>query len=233
MIIQMAIYAISDPHLSFGVDKPMNIFNGWENYERRLSDNWKNVITDKDSVIIPGDISWAMNMQEVFPDLLFLHELPGTKYLLKGNHDLWWPTSSKLSAFLEESDLNSIRFIFRNAYKVEDVALCGTRSWFYDSNEPEEKVFTRELMRLEASLLAACDLNPSEIIVFLHYPPIFSGMIVDEVVSLLKQYDVKRCYYGHVHGKNIYSAFNGEYEGIHFRLVSADSLSFIPLLIHD
>ena len=209
----------------------MDVFNGWEHYEDRLSVNWKNTVTDNDSVIIPGDISWALNLEEVVPDLLFLDELPGTKYILKGNHDLWWPTSLKLSNLLEDNGLSSIKFIFRNAYQVESFAICGTRSWFYDSNEPKEKVFTRELLRLESSLKEAAELHADEIIAFLHYPPIFSGMIVDEVISLLKQFDVKRCYYGHVHGKNIYSAFNGVYEGIRFKLVSADSLSFMPLKI--
>lgn len=227
----MAIFVISDPHLSFGVDKPMDVFSGWENYEERLKKNWNSMVAETDSVIIPGDISWALDPSEAVPDLLFLHKLNGIKYILKGNHDLWWPTSSKLNSILEENQLSTIRFIYRNAYLVERFAVCGTRSWFYDSNEPKEKVFTRELMRLETSLKAACEMEADEVIAFLHYPPIFSGMIVDEVVSLLKQYGVKRCYYGHVHGKNIYSAFNGVYEDIYFRLVSADSLSFIPLRI--
>lgn len=227
----MAIYVISDPHLSFGVDKPMNIFSGWENYENRLSDNWYNLVSATDTVVIPGDISWAMNIEEALPDLRFINELPGNKILLKGNHDLWWPTSNKLSAFLKDNDLNTIKFIFRNAYLIENIAVCGTRSWFYDSSEPKEKVFTRELMRLETSIAAASEYNPEEIVAFLHYPPIFSGMIVDEVVEILKRFNVKRCYYGHIHGKNIFNAFNGDYEGIKFKLVSADALSFKPIKI--
>lgn len=225
----MAVFVISDPHLSFGVDKPMDVFTGWENYEDRFANNWRAVVSGDDSVIIPGDISWAMSAQEAVPDLLFLDDLPGKKYILKGNHDLWWPTSKKLNSLFNDNNITSIRYIYRNAYLVEGRAICGTRSWFYDSNEPKEKVFLRELMRLEASLQSGTELNAEEIIAFLHYPPIFSGMIVDEVITLLKKYSVKRCFYGHIHGKNIFSAFNGEYEGIKFKLVSADALSFIPL----
>ena len=227
----MSIYVISDPHLSFGVDKPMNIFSGWENYENRLSDNWNKLISEEDTVIIPGDISWAMNIEEALPDLQFINLLPGNKIFLKGNHDLWWPTSSKLKKFLADNQLDTINFIFRNAYLIDNIAVCGTRSWFYDSNEPKEKVFSRELMRLDSSLNAALELNSDEIVAFLHYPPIFSGMIVEEVIDLLKKYNVHRCFYGHIHGKNIYNAFCGEYDGIKFRLVSADALSFKPIKI--
>jgi len=227
----MSLYVIADPHLSFGVNKPMNIFEGWDNYEKRLSDNWRRIVMPEDSVVIPGDISWGIDLNEAAEDLKFIDSLPGTKYILKGNHDLWWPTSKKLDTFLKDNSLSTINPVFRNAYAVEGVAVCGTRSWFYDSEEPDEKVFVRELMRLETSLSAAAELEMSEILAFLHYPPIFSGMIVDEVVTLLKKYGVKRCFYGHVHGKNIRYAFNGFYEDINFRLVSADALSFIPLKI--
>ena len=227
----MALFVLADTHLSFGTDKPMNIFSGWENYEKRLEENWKRTVGPDDSVVIPGDISWGLSPEQALPDLRFLDELPGTKYIIKGNHDLWWPTMRKLKALLEANSLYSVIPIFRNAYEAEGVALCGTRSWFYDDEDPQEKVFSREMMRLEASLQCAASLNASEIIAFLHYPPIFYGMIVQETVDILKKYGVRRCYYGHVHGKNIHHAFNGVYEDIHFRLVSADALSFIPLKI--
>ena len=227
----MALFVISDPHLSFGVDKPMNIFEGWGNYEKRLAENWTGSVGPSDSVVIPGDISWGLDINETLPDLRFIDELPGTKYILKGNHDLWWPTMKKLTAFLEENGISSIIPVFRNAYEAEGVAVCGTRSWFYDSSEPKEKVFSREMMRLEASLEEAQKLGTREIIAFLHYPPVFHGMVVQEAVDLLKKYGVRRCYYGHVHGKNINYAFNGVYEDIRFRLVSADALSFRPLMI--
>ncbi|MBQ2086009.1 MAG: metallophosphoesterase, partial [Oscillospiraceae bacterium] len=212
-------------------DKPMNIFEGWGNYEKRLAENWTGSVGPSDSVVIPGDISWGLDINETLPDLRFIDELPGTKYILKGNHDLWWPTMKKLTAFLEENGISSIIPVFRNAYEAEGVAVCGTRSWFYDSSEPKEKVFSREMMRLEASLQEAQKLGTREIIAFLHYPPVFHGMVVQEAVDLLKKYGVRRCYYGHVHGKNINYAFNGVYEDIRFRLVSADALSFRPLMI--
>ena len=227
----MALFVISDPHLSFGVDKPMNIFEGWGNYEKRLAENWTGSVGPSDSVVIPGDISWGLDINETLPDLRFIDELPGTKYILKGNHDLWWPTMKKLTTFLEENGISSIIPVFRNAYEAEGVAVCGTRSWFYDSSEPKEKVFSREMMRLETSLQEAQKLGTREIIAFLHYPPVFHGMVVQEAVDLLKKYGVRRCYYGHVHGKNINYAFNGVYEDIRFRLVSADALSFRPLMI--
>ena len=227
----MSLFVIADPHLSFGTDKPMNIFDGWVNYEKRLADNWKKSVGPCDSVVIPGDISWGISTDEALPDLRFINELPGTKYILKGNHDLWWPTMRKLTAFLEENGLSTIVPVFRSACAAEGVAICGTRSWFYDSSEPDEKVFAREMMRLEASLQEAAKLGMPEIIAFLHYPPVFSGMVVQEAVDLLKKYGVRRCFYGHIHGKNIYSAFNGVYEDIHFRLVSADALSFMPYRI--
>lgn len=227
----MSLFVIADPHLSLGTDKPMNIFDGWVNYEKRLADNWSKSVGPCDSVVIPGDISWGIDLAEALPDLRFINDLPGRKYILKGNHDLWWPTMKKLTGFLEENGLDTIVPVFRNAYAVEGVAVCGTRSWFYDSSEPKEKVFSREMMRLEASLQEAASLDTGEIIAFLHYPPVFSGMIVQEAVDLLKRYGVKRCFYGHIHGKNIYSAFNGVYEDIHFRLISADALSFVPYRI--
>ena len=227
----MSLFVIADPHLSLGVDKPMNIFEGWVDYEKRLADNWKKSVGPLDSVVIPGDISWGIDTAEALPDLQFLNSLPGTKYILKGNHDLWWPTMKKLTAFLEDNSLDTIVPVFRNAYAAEGVALCGTRSWFYDSNEPDEKVFSREMMRLETSLQEAASLGMPEIIAFLHYPPVFSGMVVEEAVDLLRKYGVRRCFYGHIHGKNIHSAFNGVYEDIHFRLVSADALSFVPYRI--
>ena len=227
----MALFVISDPHLSFGVDKPMNIFEGWGNYEKRLAENWTGSVGPSDSVVIPGDISWGLDINETLPDLRFIDELPGTKYILKGNHDLWWPTMKKPTTFLEENGISSIIPVFRNAYEAEGVAVCGTRSWFYDSSEPKEKVFSREMMRLETSLQEAQKLGTREIIAFLHYPPVFHGMVVQEAVDLLKKYGVRRCYYGHVHGKNINYAFNGVYEDIRFRLVSADALSFRPLMI--
>ena len=119
----MSLFVISDPHLSFGVDKPMNIFEGWGNYEKRLADNWIRSVGPSDSVVIPGDISWGLDIKETLPDMKFIEELPGTKYILKGNHDLWWPTMRKLTSFLEENSIRTIVPVYRNAYLVEGVAV--------------------------------------------------------------------------------------------------------------
>lgn len=228
----MSIFAIGDPHLSFGVQKPMDIFAGWDNYAERLRENWIEAVHKDDTVILVGDISWAMTLDEAIPDFRFFEELPGQKIILKGNHDYWWSTMRKMNDWLGANGCHSIRFLFNNAYIVENFGICGTRSWFYDENEPEnEKVFARELGRLQASLAALDRTGCNSMAVFLHYPPIYRGRAVKEIVALLKKNNVQRCYYGHLHGASIPHAFNGVYDGILFQLVSADFLRFSPLKI--
>ena len=227
----MSLYVFSDPHLSLGTDKPMGVFSGWDDYENRIRKSWTRLVGPEDSVMIPGDISWAMKIEEALPDLKFLDSLPGHKYMFKGNHDFWYPTKSKLNAFLEQEKITTITTLYHEAVLVEGKALCGTRSWFYDEDNPDEKVFKRELMRLEMALKDAASKEADEIICFLHYPPIYKGRRIDGVIELLQKYGVRRCYYGHIHGDSIQYAFNGEYGGIQFRLVSADALGFAPLKI--
>ena len=158
----MAIFTIGDPHLSLAANKAMDVFPGWQNYVARLEENWKRLVGDADTVVIPGDISWGMDLSEALPDLQFLDRLPGKKILLKGNHDYWWPTRAKLDAFFEAEEIRTIRALFHDAIPVEGRAVCGTRSWFYEQN-PDEKVFRRELLRLEMSLEAARQLQQEEI----------------------------------------------------------------------
>lgn len=227
----MSLFAIGDPHLSLSVNKPMDIFRGWTDYTDRLAKNWNAVVGEGDSVVLPGDISWAMNFEEAKKDFQFLHSLNGTKYILKGNHDYWWNTMSKMTKFLDENNLDSIKIIHNNAYSVEGFAIGGTRGWFYDDSEGDvNKVILREAGRLRASLKAASELG-GEMIAFLHYPPINEVQRCDEILDVLKEFDVKRCYFGHLHGFVAPGCAKIESDGISFNLVSADFLGFTPRLI--
>lgn len=227
----MSLFAIGDPHLSLSVNKPMDIFRGWTDYTDRLAKNWNAVVGEGDSVVLPGDISWAMNFEEAKKDFQFLHSLNGTKYILKGNHDYWWNTMSKMTKFLDENNFDSIKIIHNNAYSVEGFAIGGTRGWFYDDSEGDvNKVILREAGRLRASLKAAAELG-GEMIAFLHYPPINEVQRCDEILNVLKEFDVKRCYFGHLHGFVAPGCAKIESDGISFNLVSADFLGFTPRLI--
>lgn len=227
----MSLFAIGDTHLSFGVEKPMDVFNGWNDYEKRLEDNWRKVVRENDTVLICGDVSWGMKLHEALEDFRFLDSLPGKKLLMKGNHDYWWETKSKMQKFLADNSIKSIDFLFNNAYSFGDISVAGTKGWFYDSGaEDEAKALNREICRLKLSLQEAEKLS-GEIVAFLHYPPISNKAVCNELVDLLKQYGVKRCYYAHLHGVSIRSAFVSEHEGIKFHLISGDSLGFCPKLI--
>ena len=227
----MSLFVIGDPHLSLAVDKPMDIFRGWTDYTDRLMKNWNNVVGENDSVVIPGDVSWAMNFDDAKKDFAFLDSLNGTKYILKGNHDYWWNTMSKMTKFLNDNGFNSIKIIHNNAYSVEGFALAGTRGWFYDDSAGDvHKVILREAGRLRASLKAASELG-GEIIAFLHYPPLNENQRCNEILDVLAEFPVKRCYFGHLHGFVAPGCAKIEDNGILFNLVSADYLGFTPKLI--
>lgn len=224
----MSLYAISDLHLSLSSDKPMDVFRGWENYVERLKANWTRLIIDSDTVVIPGDISWALKLEETKEDFAFLNSLPGKKIILKGNHDLWWSTSKKLTQFLEENNFSTISFVFNNAVVVEDKAVCGTRGWFYDL-APDDKVVKREAGRLEASITAA-EKSGKTPVVFLHYPPVYSEWVCEEIFSVIKKHDIKTVWHGHIHGSGFNNA-KKEYDGVNLRLLSADCVDFCPVPI--
>lgn len=228
----MSLFAIADLHLSLGTDKPMDIFKGWNNYVDRLTDNWKKIITDDDTVVVAGDISWAMKLSETYSDFDYINKLPGKKIFLKGNHDYWWETCNKMNKFLEENQFESINILFNNSFICDEFAVCGTRGWIIDAENDEDiKILSREVGRLKASLDSAVN-SGKEPVVFLHYPPIYGDAVCEEIIEVLKQYNVKKCYYGHIHGSSmIRGSFNGEYEGINFRLISCDALAFVPLLV--
>ena len=228
----MSLFALGDLHLSLGEDKPMDVFSGWNDYVQRLEENWKKLVTGDDTVVIAGDISWAMKLEETLVDFKFIDSLPGKKLFLKGNHDYWWSTKRKMDAFLQENALDSIQILFNNAYRVGDYSVCGTRGWFLENDTPEDiKVLNREAGRLRMSLNEAVKLG-GEIVVFLHYPPYYRGIECAEIMDVLLEYGVKKCYYGHIHGKkNFRLAHEGDYKGIDFRLISCDKVGFMPYLV--
>ncbi len=228
----MSLYAIGDTHLSFSVDKPMDIFRGWDDYAQRLENNWQKLIEDDDTVIINGDVSWAMSLEEAEKDFAFLNSLRGTKIILKGNHDYWWNTLTKMEKFCKEKGFDTIKFLHNNAYKIGDIAVAGTRGWFFDAEKDNvDKVMARECQRLQRSINEARKLS-GEIVVFLHYPPANLYSECAPIMKVLKDNEIHRCYYGHLHGGAIKSALNGEKDSINFHLVSADYLEFCPYLIN-
>lgn len=228
----MAIFAIGDLHLSLGTDKPMDIFGGWTNYTQRLEENWRNLITADDTVVIAGDISWAMGLESAKKDFGFIHALPGKKIILKGNHDYFWTTKAKMDRFFAENGFDSIKILFNNAYVAEDIAICGTRGWIFDGSEQaDKKVILREAGRLKMSLDEGKKTG-KEIICFLHYPPVYQHERCGEIMDVLHAYEIKRCFYGHIHGPACAYAYKGDCEGIALSLISADYLGFKPIKIY-
>ncbi|MDE7362172.1 MAG: metallophosphoesterase [Oscillospiraceae bacterium] len=224
---------MGDLHLSLGCDKPMDIFSGWTNYLERLRENWNSKITDDDTVVLLGDHSWALKLEDSFSDLEFIHkELNGRKILVKGNHDLWWSTMNKITSFVNDNGFSSISFLFNNAYLAEGISICGTRGWIRENGEPADlKVLNREAGRLEASLREGVKLG-GELVAFIHYPPIYGTEENVFLTEMLRKYNVKRCYYAHLHGYSIKGALNGERAGVTYKLVSADGVGFDPVKIN-
>lgn len=227
----MALYAIGDLHLSLGADKPMDIFGGgWVGYMDKLRQGLS-VIGPEDTTVLLGDLSWALSIEEAEPDFRWIDAIPGRKIILKGNHDYWWSTAAKFNKFCAEKGFSNQFILNNNHYEYEEYAICGTRGWFFEeerSGEHDEKVFKRELLRLEASLKSAGE-KPK--LVFLHYPPRYKGYQCDEILELLSRYEVRRCFYGHLHGPSHKLAMEGLWDGVEFRLVSADFLDFKPFKV--
>lgn len=226
----MSLFAIADAHLSLGTNKPMDSFPGWNDYVARLGNNWNSIVKEEDTVVIAGDISWAMNFDELYEDFSFLNDLNGKKIIVKGNHDYWWNTLSKMNKFIAENNFDSINILQNNSYDVDGISVCGSRGWMFESSEEhDEKILSREVGRIKMSLDSAVNENR---ILFLHYPPITTNSSCDEILDTLKEYGIKKCFYGHLHGMATKYAFEGEYDGIDFKLISADRLSFVPKLIY-
>ncbi len=231
----MALFTLSDTHLSLTTEKPMDIFGSrWRDHDKKIEAEWNRLVKKEDTVVVGGDISWGISLAEAAEDLLFLDRLPGQKILLKGNHDYWWTTIKKVEDFFAEKGITTIRLLQNNSFLCEGYALCGTRGWYSDAgNAPEEsdykKIVARETTRLKLSLDSVSDPTPEKL-VFMHFPPYFENYVCRPLIDLLHEYGITRCYFGHIHG--VYSlAPSSSFEGIEFRLVSADFLNFAPLLI--
>lgn len=229
----MSIFVIADLHLSFKNPKPMNIFgDNWENHEQKIKQDWLEKVTKEDLVILPGDFSWAMNLEDAYLDFAYLNCLPGKKLLLKGNHDYWWTTLTKMRAFLQEHDFKNIDFIYNNSYLYENTILTGTRGWTLNDIEGSAKILNRELARLELSLQQGITKYGEDkpIYVFMHYPPITNSAILNKselkFIEMMNKYHVQRCFYGHLHSHSHKDAIEGEKEGIKLDLISADYLDF-------
>ena len=203
----------------------MDIF-GWENYVDRIKANWIRMVKYEDTVVIPGDFSWSLKLEDTLNDFMFLESLPGRKILLKGNHDLWWSTVKKVNEFFLQNNINSVELVFNNAITAEDYAICGTRGWMFSQSEADKKIISREAGRLERSICAAekTGLKP---LVFMHYPPAYAEDKCDELLEVLKKHNIGEVFYGHIHGNGFHRAI-GEFEGIKFKLVSCDCMNFVP-----
>lgn len=230
----MSIYTIGDLHLSFHENKPMGIFGeNWEGHEEKIKKDWREKVTENDLVVIPGDFSWSTYLKDTYEDFDYLNKLPGKKILLKGNHDYWWTTVTSMRKFLKENNFQTIDFVYNTAYEFENYIIAGTRGWGQNEEGEDKKLLKREVARLELSLEKALEQKEKqekEILVFLHYPPIIHSNLINhemsEFVKVLKKYDIKKCYYGHLHSSSIREAVEGNYYGIDFKLVSADGLDF-------
>lgn len=229
----MALYAIGDLHLCLGVSKPMDIFGGnWVGYMDKLTEGMSKITPD-DTTVLLGDLSWALDLTGAKADFSWIDQIPGRKIIIKGNHDYWWSTASKFYKFCQEHGFSDQLILNNNHYEYGEWALCGTRGWFFEedvSGQHDEKVFRRELLRLETSLKSAGD-RPK--MVFLHYPPRYKGYECPEILELLQKYEVRRCFYGHLHGPSHKLAMEGLWDGVEYRLVAADFLNFMPFTVLD
>ena len=228
----MSLFVIADLHLSLSANKPMDVFHGWSDYVERLKTNWDNIVKPDDVVVIAGDISWAMKLEDTYEDFKFINERPGKKLFMKGNHDYWWTTKNKMVNYLKEKGFDTIEIVHNSAYIHEDIGVCGTRGWMYNSvSDEDKKIILREVGRLKASLDVAvkADVRP---VAFLHYPPVYGDFVSDEIMNTLKEYGVKDCYYGHIHNSAAAKkAVIGEYDGIRMHLISCDTIGFCPVLV--
>ena len=232
----MSIYTIGDLHLSFNENKPMSIFGeNWEGYEEKVRENWIKLVKKDDLVVLPGDFSWSMYLKDTYKDFEYLNKLPGKKLLLKGNHDYWWSTVSSMRNYIKENNFENIDFIYNNSYEHENKIIVGTRGWSFGEDAESKKMINREVSRLELSIKSGIENYGAdkEIIAFIHYPPIIKQNVenneINDFIQTLKKYNIKKCYYGHLHGTAIKEAVEGIYFDIEFKLVSADAIGFCPV----
>ncbi len=232
----MSLYVIGDLHLSFSdPSKTMSVFNGWQDYQEKIEKNWRNIVKPEDTVVLAGDISWGMSLQQALPDFQFINSLPGEKIILKGNHDYWWMTMKKMETFFEAELLTTLKLLHNNHYAYDKYGICGTRGWVNGTDNKadvqDEKVLRREVQRLETSINSALEAG-LEPIVFMHYPPIFANNFNYDILEVLYRCKIKKCYYGHIHGRSAHElCVQGVYDDIDFHLIAGDFLQFIPELV--
>ena len=211
----------------------MDIFGEkWNRHAEKLSDSFS-ILNDDDVCVICGDLSWGMNLEQCREDFKLIDSFPGRKIILKGNHDYWWSTASKALRFFQENGIESIEILNNNSFLYQNTAICGTRGWFYEEDsgtQHDRKIMLREIGRLKTSLESA---ESDNIIVFLHYPPLYGNYCCEEILELLRTYRVELCCYGHLHGKSCFGAFTGKLGCTQYKLVSADHLDFSPLRLLD
>lgn len=225
----MAIYTIADLHLSFNTNKPMDIFGqNWQNYEEKIKQDWLAKVKQDDVVILPGDFSWAMYLEETEKDFEFIDKLPGRKILLKGNHDYWWSTVTSMKKYIEEKNFTNIDFLYNNSYEHENKIITGTRGWTISEDKEDIRLTKREVTRLELSIKDGISKygENKEIIVFMHYPPVTKNYINTEYIKIMKKYNIKKCFYGHLHANSIQDAVEGIIDGVKLKLVSSDAVDF-------
>lgn len=231
----LALYSIGDLHLSFNTPKKMDKFGvKWKFYEDKIIDNWNKIIKKDDTVVVCGDISWAMGLEQALADLNVINELKGKKILLKGNHDYWWTTVNKMKNFLSDNHLNNIDFLQNNSFVCDDFVICGSRGWFPGegaNKEDDVKMYNREGERFRLSFQSADKYHGKQRIMFSHYPPAFNNVICDELFDIVKKAGITQWYYGHIHSDGIIKAYTGEFEGVYLNLVSSDSVDFTPVLV--
>ncbi len=238
----MAVWTIADLHLAHAVNKPMNKFGRrWTGHTEKIESRWRALVNDSDTVVVPGDISWGMTLDEAREDLAFIDRLPGKKLLARGNHDYWWASLAKMRALCEAEGFTTLEFMQNSAHPVENLILAGSRGWYIEQrlqNTPMptdyEKIVARECLRIGMSLDEADKLretNPdAQTLVFLHFPPVFGDFICEPIVETLKSRGIRDCYFGHIHG--VYNVpGNFEHEGIRMHLISADFLDFYPVMV--
>ncbi len=239
----MSLFVIADLHLSSDGSKSMEVFGArWIDYMQKLERNWRAVVTENDTVVIPGDISWGLKPEDAVKDLQFLDSLPGKKLIGKGNHDFWWTTAAKWNNLTEQNGIKNIQLLYNNAYLCENAIVCGTRGWFIEEKQQNTvgevdyaRIVNREVIRLRLGLDAAKKLQVEArerlpIIVFLHFPPVWGEFVCREILDVLHEYQIKECYFGHIHGA-YYQPKTFSFEEIEFTLTAADALNFSPMPI--
>ena len=233
----MAIWAIADLHLSFNEDKPMHVFgDNWKKHEEKIKQDWQSKVKEEDTVLLPGDFSWSMYLEDTVKDFEYINNLPGKKILLKGNHDYWWTTVTKMRAFLEKNNFKNIDFLHNNSYFYENYIIAGTKGWALSGEEADERLIQREMIRLELSITDGIQKygQDKEIIVCMHYPPFNSYEKLElNFTKTMEKYNVKTCIYGHIHGAGAKEAITGQIRGINYILASSDYTDFDLLKILD